>query len=175
MIGGVPCPAGIGTGMDRQSAQLASFRSCTYQIYLAARYSRRKELCSYKADLEARCHTVPARWLTGAHQVSDAELADHETVPTEKARLFAAEDLEDILAANMLIAFTEEPRLVQSRGGRHVELGIGIGLRRARQAPVPKLFVVGPTENVFCALDDIDGVYGSWDEFLDALDAGSCD
>lgn len=43
-------------------------------IYLAARYSRREEMCGYKAELEARLQGA-ARWLLGAHQITDAGLA----------------------------------------------------------------------------------------------------
>ena len=144
-------------------------------LYLAARYSRRKELCGYQTALAARGHRVTARWLTGAHQVPDGEV-----VPTALARRFAVEDVEDILVADVLVAFTEQPRLVRSRGGRHVELGVGIGMRRAAsmtggpveaQPEVPTLVVVGPAENVFCTLDDIDAVFPGWDAFLAALDA----
>lgn len=134
-------------------------------FYLAARYSRRVELCSYKADLEARGHKVPARWLLGGHQAGNNMDSDRQ------AKRFATEDLEDVLAADVIVSFTEEPRQALSRGGRHVELGVGIGLRRAQAVPAPKLIVVGPIENVFHTLDDIDAVFGSWDELLGALDA----
>lgn len=41
------------------------------KIYLAARYSRREELCGYRSELEARGHRVQARWLNGEHQLSN--------------------------------------------------------------------------------------------------------
>ena len=37
--------------------------------YLAARYSRREELCGYRADLQRLGIEVPARWLNGSHQL----------------------------------------------------------------------------------------------------------
>ncbi|HZZ79637.1 MAG TPA: hypothetical protein VFE62_14045 [Gemmataceae bacterium] len=40
-------------------------------IYLAARYSRRVELCGYREQLRAMGHTVDAVWLNGEHQISD--------------------------------------------------------------------------------------------------------
>ena len=38
------------------------------KIYLAARYSRREELCGYRSELEAIGHTVTSRWLNGKPQ-----------------------------------------------------------------------------------------------------------
>ena len=62
---------------------------------------------------------------------------------------FATDDLEDVLAAEVLMAFTEEPRSGNSRGGRHVELGIALGTGRHR------IVIVGPRENVFCWLPQV--------------------
>src|SRR3990167_6344379 len=116
-------------------------------IYLAARYSRREELLSYKADLEAAGHTVPARWLLGEHQAHDGALeveAATESMPAV-ARLFAEEDVEDLRAADLLIAFSEPPRSGNSRGGRHVEFGMALAWGKP-------IIVVGPAENVFHTL-----------------------
>ena len=67
------------------------------------------------------------------------------------------------MAAHMLVAFTEQPRSGNSRGGRHVELGIAIGSRK-------RIAVVGPRENIFCWLPVIEH-YETWDEFLSVVDA----
>lgn len=148
----------------------------TLTFYLAARYSRREELCVYKAALEERGHEVPARWLLGEHQVHGVEAAraveGDGPVPAEQAVLFANDDIEDILAADVLVAFTEPPRSGASRGGRHVELGIGLGLRTSgSMSSGPTLLTVGPLENVFHALPTIDGRFNDFTELLDALDA----
>lgn len=117
------------------------------KIYLAARYSRREELCGYRAQLEAMGHTVTSRWLNGDHQIDDHGLSE-EAKRSERER-FAQEDYDDVLSANVLIAFTELPRSNNSRGGRHVELGIALGTQR-----IP-VIIVGPRENVFCCLPGI--------------------
>ena len=147
-------------------------------FYLAARYSRREELCAYKADLEARGHSVPARWLLGEHQVHGLEAARaieaSGPVPAEQAVLFAEDDMEDLLAADVLVNFTEPPRSSATRGARHVELGIALGLRRAASmfdAQVRRIFIVGPLENVFHALPEIDGRLDDWAGFLAHLGA----
>lgn len=123
------------------------------KFYLAARYSRREELCGYREQLQAMGHTVTSRWLNGDHQISDTGLnvgndpeADQFTI-AERER-FAAEDLQDVLAADVLVAFTEPPRSTASRGGRHVEFGVAIG------QPMP-VAVIGPRENVFHCLPSV--------------------
>ena len=145
-------------------------------IYLASRYSRRLELCEYKAQLEERGHSVPARWLLGEHQVHGLEASkaveDSGPIPLEQARLFGNDDVEDILAADVMLNFTEAPRTGPTRGGRHCELGIFLGLKFAGREPQRQLFVVGHLENVFHAIDDIDGRFSDFDSFLRALDTG---
>jgi len=44
-----------------------------------------------------------------------------------------------------VITFTETPRSSNSRGGRHVEFGIALGMRK-------RAVVIGPRENVFHCL-----------------------
>lgn len=132
-------------------------------IYLAARYSRRLELCGYRAELAEHGIDVPARWLNGSHQLDNAgnAIGDHgealveqhdahgsAEAPAPLREKFARDDIEDVLAADILIAFTEAPRTSNSRGGRHVELGIALGAR------IP-IVVVGPRENVFCHLPEV--------------------
>lgn len=156
-------------------------------VYLAGRYSRRLELCRYRMDLQDRGHQVPARWLNGDHQAEDlpADRANSVTTPSAQATEFALDDLEDIVQCDALVAFTEEPRTSQTRGGRHWELGFGCGVRYARW-PLsfePAIFLVGPLEHVFTALPLreqaqgdpsglIDGRFATWPLFLSALDHG---
>jgi hypothetical protein len=140
-------------------------------IYLAGRYSRREELCGYKADLEARGFKVPARWLLGAHQITDAGLAlgaeleaafedeaDQRDHILELRAEFAMDDWEDVTSAGLLVAFTEPPRSDKGRGGRHVEFGIALGLSMP-------ILVVGPRENIFCCLPQVT-VYPDWQAAL---------
>jgi hypothetical protein len=139
-------------------------------IYLAARYSRRQELCEYRHELELRGFKVPARWLNGAHQINDAGLAIGPEVeaavedPEDRAdtvvlrERFALDDYEDVTSADLLIAFTQPPRTDKGRGGRHVELGIALGLH----TPV---IIVGPRENIFCCLPWVTR-YPTWEAAL---------
>lgn len=133
------------------------------RIYLASRYSRREELCGYRTQLESIGHTVTARWLNGLHQINDAgvpvaddgmtKLVRDEDESTEVKVIsmrakFAREDYDDVMSADMLIAFTEKPRSELTRGGRHVELGVAIGAGKI-------VIVVGPRENIFCWMDTV--------------------
>lgn len=152
-------------------------------IYLAGRYSRRLELCGYREQLRARGHIVDAVWLNGEHQISDTgqpigehgeALVEgkrdgeqlHPDEQTERAaalRLkFAEDDLADVQACDLLIAFTEVPRTGgRNRGGRHVELGIAIGQGK-------RIMIVGPRENIFCWLPEIDQ-FDTWESCLATL------
>jgi len=118
------------------------------RIYLAASYSRRKELCGYAEVLKGYGHEITSRWLNGAH-----EAADENPTQEEMAR-WATEDISDIQLSDALIAFTEPPKSGASRGGRHVELGYAIAIKDIEE-PDFMVFTVGPVENIFCALDDV--------------------
>ena len=145
-------------------------------IYLAARYTRRLELCGYRDQLEALGYEVPARWLNGMHQLDndgkpigedgEALVEQHDEHGSAQAspplrEKFALDDYRDVLAADVLVAFTEVPRSGNSRGGRHVELGIALG------SGIP-VMIVGPRENVFCHLPHVRH-FEDWAGCLDAL------
>jgi hypothetical protein len=145
------------------------------KIYLASRYSRREELCGYREQVQNVGHMVTSRWLNGQHQISDSgvPIGDHGERLVEgddgsnteaAARLrqsFAAEDFQDVLLCDLLIAFTEQPRSGASRGGRHVELGIALGLMK-------RVWIVGPRENIFCWLEDVRH-FETWEQCLNAI------
>lgn len=129
------------------------------RIYLAARYSRRLELCGYRDQLHAMGHNVQACWLDGSHQISDDGSAS-ERAAALRAK-FARDDMNDVLDCQTLIAFTEPPRSNASRGGRHVELGIALGRLR-------RVMIVGPRENVFCWLPEV-RQFDTWEECLASI------
>jgi crossover junction endodeoxyribonuclease RuvC len=126
------------------------------KLYLAARYSRREELLEYAAQLEVAGLEVTSRWLKGGHQVTEQQLLDDKAL----GERFASEDWDDLEKADVMIAFTEEPRSAPNRGGRHVELGLALALDMV-------VFVVGPRENVFHALADAE--FSSWHDCFLAL------
>lgn len=140
------------------------------RVYLAARYSRREELCGYAKELRAMGYLVDARWLLGEHQIHDRALAVEaatQTIPPE-GLLFAQDDVADVLAAQIVICFSEAPRSGNSRGGRHVEFGMALALKVVGYQRAPRLIVVGPRENVFHCLPEVE-VYASWERVKSLL------
>lgn len=129
------------------------------KFYLAARYSRFQEMQTYRDHLLISGHEVTSRWIEGNHQIDDAGLS-LQAKEEERVR-FALEDLSDLISADCIIAFTEEPRSSNSRGGRHVEFGIAVASQK-------KLIVVGFRENVFYCLPDVE-FYEKWSEALTEL------
>jgi len=141
------------------------------KIYLAARYSRRVELCGYRDQLAEFGYTVTSRWLNGKHQISEygIPIDDKGEELVERGldgclaahalrKHFCEEDFRDVYFSDLLIAFTEPPRATASRGGRHVEFGIALG----RGIPC---WVVGYRENLFHWYNDV--VF--FPTFLDAV------
>ena len=127
------------------------------KIYLAARYSRREELVAYATMLHKLGHEVTSTWLDSNYEGSDYEST--HCPPEDRARI-ATCDFRDIMLCNMLIHFTEEPRN-GSRGGRHVEMGIALGLMK-------RVAIVGPAENIFCFHEDV----RRFDNFDDLIERG---
>lgn len=142
------------------------------QIYLASRYSRRLELCGYREQLRALGFLIQARWLDGGHQLDNVgtPIGDNgealiEAGSSEKANAlrakFADDDWQDVCSADIQINFTEPPRSTANRGGRHVELGIGLALGS-------RVIVVGHRENIFHWIPQIE-FYATWAEALATL------
>ncbi len=123
------------------------------KIYLASRYSRRLEMCELKCRLESLGHTVTSRWLLGGHQWNgDAKetIDQYESggMPVMAVRC-AQDDINDIRAADTVIAFPDPPREPStSRGGMHVELGFALGLGK-------RVIVCGIRQNFFHLLPEI--------------------
>lgn len=128
------------------------------KVYLAARFSRRDELNRYRTELEAEGITVTSRWLLGGHEWVGTP---DEAIPRPKLAQFAVEDLADLMAADVVVCFTESPRSGPARGGRHTEFGYAL----AKGKPV---VCVGHIENVFYALPDVLYVE-SWEAALHVL------
>lgn len=125
-------------------------------IYLAARFDRQDELRGYRHQLEQRGHIVTSRWLDEDKVVPTDDMDRHFTL-----RQMAMMDVEDLMNAEWLISFTEEPTFLHVRGSRHVEFGM------AWKAGLT-CFVVGPRENIFHHLDGVN-VHPDWESFLRSL------
>lgn len=114
-------------------------------VYLAARFSRKQELAGYAAGLRDLGIETTSRWLTGVH---DWTGTPDELIPIPDQGRFAQDDLDDIDRADVLVFFGGELFEYGARGGACVEMGYALGIG------MPVL-VVGPVQNVFCALPDV--------------------
>jgi hypothetical protein len=120
-------------------------------LYFAARFSRLPELIEYKHEIEALAPaleaevTVNSRWLLGGHEWVGTP---DEEIPVEHNAGFAQDDIDDLMAADLIVCFTESPRSGPARGGRHVEMGYAL----AKGKPI---LTVGHRENVFYCLPDV--------------------
>lgn len=141
-------------------------------VYLAAAYSRREEMCQHRDDLESFGYRVEARWLLGEDQAYGPEavkaIESAPVIDPVHAALFANDDLEDILNSDVVIVFSEPSRQRPSRGGRHVEFGVALALKRIGISS-RAIFLVGPVENIFHALPEVDARFETWEECLSFL------
>jgi hypothetical protein len=106
------------------------------KLYLAARYDRREEMAALADAIEDLGHEVTARWVDG-HGQPDGESARY--------------DLTDVIVADALVLFTEEPTAsvpFAARGGRHVEFGYALKAGK-------RMFIVGARENIFHELPEV--------------------
>lgn len=134
------------------------------RIYLAARYSRHKEMQGVRDVLEVLGHKVTSRWIdlhadTGEEYERSFNHHELNEAP-EECSFQAQRDLEDIDACEWLISFTE-PAGSTGKGGRHVEFGYAAAKKK-------RLTVVGPRENVFHTLPNVER-YPSWPRFVMSL------
>lgn len=83
---------------------------------------------------------MSARWIATDFEAGSDRESGH--APPERREEFSKKDLYDVIGADCVISFTEAPKSMPSRGGRHVEFGIGLGMQK-------RLIVVGHRENVF--------------------------
>jgi hypothetical protein len=119
-------------------------------IYLAASYSRRREMRGYAAQLPEGIKNT-ARWI-------DQEVEEEDVTSDQEMRSYADRDLVDLERADAFVVFTDQP---SRRGGYWVELGLCLGNG-------VEAIVVGPRVNVFCYLPEVQR-FDSWDECLASL------
>ena len=108
------------------------------RVYLASRYSRKNEISKLVPVFGAHGISVGSRWLHEAES-PDCKLSDFSS---EFCREVAEVDLEDIEMCDAMVFFSEDPLIGTPRGGRHVEFGYALALRK-------EIYTVGLLENVF--------------------------
>lgn len=136
-------------------------------IYLAAKYSRRKELLGYAKDLTQLGHTVVSQWIYGDNEADniDTEMTEQGFETEERvlqARPYAKVDTEDVMRCDCFIVFPNKPREISiNRGGLHFEAGIA-------WAHGKRLIIVGVRQNLFHCLKEFEFCL-TWEDCLDAL------
>lgn len=131
------------------------------RVYLAARYSRHPEMQEYARQLSLCGHDSTARWILGDHELR----SDGQSDADEWAVRWAQEDWDDLMAADVVVSFTEGPgeKPGRARGGRHVEFGAALAVGK-------RCIVVCHRENVFHHLPQVE-VVPNWPAALQALTA----
>lgn len=133
------------------------------KIYLAGRYGRREQLKSVRDELTRLGHEVTSRWLDTEWAPTDGSSS---TAPPEYREKYCLIDLEDVLASECVISFTEEPDSGNGkRGGRHVEFGVALQAGK-------RLVVVGWKENIFHHHPRVEFFKSQWD-MVRAIGGGS--
>jgi hypothetical protein len=117
------------------------------KIYLASRYSRRNEMREYAAWLEGLSYVVTSRWIHTEWRHIDDRTEPGNAPESERARV-ALEDFDDVADCDVLIAFSEPRDAKPTRGGKHVEVGIALGISK-------HIIIVGRRENVFHYLPSV--------------------
>lgn len=123
-------------------------------IYIASRYSRKDEMREVAEVLRGWGYKVTSSWLAEPH---DSNMTLDQLPVTTNAG-YAQVDLDDVLAADVMLFFSEDPLIGTPRGGRHVEYGFAV-------ANGIEIFTVGPKENIFHYLPYIKN-YESFKDFL---------
>lgn len=126
-------------------------------VYLAAPYSSKEEIRRYAAQLNTLGLEVTAQWLDEPH----AATIPFTSRDPEELREFARRDVDDIARADAFVFFSLDPEQPTKRGGRHVELGIALAMKK-------RIIVVGPRENIFHFLPEIE-VAPTWDQAIERL------
>lgn len=135
---------------------VAADRPMTKYIYLASNYSSHPTMQLRASELGVLGYRITSRWIWGDHEVRSGGQSDTDAWAVR----FAEEDWADLLNADTVISFTQEPGKAggRNRGGRHVEFGAALALGR-------RCIIVGWRENVFHHLPQVE-FYATWEAAL---------
>jgi len=103
-----------------------------YDMYLAAKYDKRKMLLPVAAVLMLNGHTVTSKWLDGSH----------EGMSARESMKYAELDIEHINKSDMFVLFNLPIGDAEQSSGRNVEFGYAL-------AKGTKTVVVGPGHCIF--------------------------
>ena len=127
------------------------------KVYLAAGFSRKQEIAEKSQELENLGIHVVSTWPYEEMAANDG-LND---VTEEYLRLNARKDVQEIIVADALVLFTQEPTKPFFRGGRMHEAGFAHGIGK-------RLLVCGPKENIFHYLPEVEQ-HDTWEQLKQEL------
>jgi len=126
------------------------------QVYIAGQYARKLEFREYAAQCRQQGITVGARWL----DESEAPTIGLNDNSDEKLAHYGQRDYQDIQDCDIFVFFAEPNTNQPPRGGRHVEFGMAVQLRRP-------IVVIGQPENIFHYLPWLDvEFFDNWNSAL---------
>ena len=107
-------------------------------VYISGALQRRPELRLLASAIAALGYSITASWLDRPEDEDDGDLTQPQIDE------LCAEVESDVADSDIFIAVTEDPGSPYTRGGRHVEFGMGCMF-----AGPCKLIVLGQPENLF--------------------------
>lgn len=127
------------------------------RVYLAAGFSRKNEIAEKSQELENLGIKVTSTWPweNAAPNSTLDEVGDDYLIFNGR------KDLNEILAADALILFTQSPLKPFCRGGRMHEAGFAMGLGKT-------LLICGPKENIFHYLPEVNQ-FDTWEQLKATL------
>jgi hypothetical protein len=133
------------------------------KIYISARFGRRAEAEGLAFHLQELGHVITSSWIWQIEDEmgggTDGDMRYDRFIEVT-ARL-ADKDVDEVAAADALVYLSEEESNPWGRGGRHVEYGMALALKK-------RLFIVGPLENIFHYRKDV-LQFNTREDFLDYL------
>jgi nucleoside 2-deoxyribosyltransferase len=127
------------------------------KVYMAARFDLKNEIAEKSQELENLGIKVTSTW---PYEAVGAE-ENYMAVPQEYLEKYARVDIDQIMNADALILFTQDPLIPFCRGGRMHEAGFAQGLGKT-------LIVCGPKENIFHWLPEVTQ-FDTWEQLKAAL------
>lgn len=110
-------------------------------VYLSGQFEDGPVLRQVRDDLVGAGVRVTSRWLD-VESSTPATASAHEAGAAARLAAIAYQDFEDIRAADVVVVFNPREACNTGRGGRHVETGYALALRK-------HVIIVGARGNVF--------------------------
>ena len=135
-------------------------------VFMSGRLERQAELRSYADQLKNLGIQVTSNWLW--EDIPDAEVIDASpgAYPVTAANIRLAR-ISELRHCDTVLVFTEHPGTM-SRGNRHIEYGIAVGMAMTRKL---RIIIIGPVELLLHA----DSNTVRFDSFTEMLDSRRAD